>query len=831
MRLPLQWLADYVEVSLPTRELATLLTMINLKVERIDRVGADWEDVVIGQVVELEPHPASRNPLTVTRVNLGNRIDTIVTGARNVRLGDKVPVFPVGSVVPHGSEGEPFVIQPRPMAGIVSHGMLASASELGIPGDSSGILILPESAPVGAPLQRLLGEEILELETQPNRPDTLAMIGVAREVAAHTQQQLTLPDLDAISGEVTFLDEPSVAVTVEAPDLAPRYSAIRVDGVRVQPSPFWLVRRLENAGMRSINLIVDLTNYVMLEYGQPLHAFDARDIAGGRIIVRRAGPGEQLTTLDGVSRILTPEMLVIADTERAIGLAGVMGGENSEIAPDTTSVILESATFNPVNIRQTARALGLRSEASARFERGLSPETAPMAARRFVQLLAQITGEPLQVARLTDVWAGPLAPRVVRLPMSEARRLLGIEVSAERAAEVLSLLGFDVEVEGETIAASVPFWRRVDIEIPEDLIEEVARSIGYQHIPATLPRQTVSPPAPAPEQHWDRVIRTRLLALGLSEVVAPRLTSERMLARLIAANRRVEHGPAEWEALVPNAAGVYAHEALVEPVTLANPPTADRSILPLTLVPGLLSIVAQNLKHTDEHVAIFEVTRTFFRRPEDLPYERPTLAIVLSGTRRPVTWLQSSPGPFGFYDIKGMVTALLDTLHVSGWSVEPVRHPALHPGRAAALQLRGHRVAFFGELHPLVAERFAIEGWPVQVAEIDLDALMAAASTERIFEPLPRYPAARRDIAVIVGQEVPAATLERVVHEAAGQVLEQARIFDVYTGEHVPEGTKSVAIGMDFRAPGATLRQDEIAALVEAIVAALQRETGASLRA
>jgi phenylalanyl-tRNA synthetase beta chain len=790
MRVPLEWLADYVDIDLPTDELARRLTLAGLKIEAVERIGEDWQDVVVGKVIELEPHPRSNKPLWVAKVDLGDRVITVVTGAQNVHLGDLAPVVLVGGLLPHGPDGDPMIITAKPMAGITSEGMLASERELGISDEHSGIYILPAQTPVGVPLKSVMGGDVLEIETNPNRPDTLSIIGVAREVAAITEQQVSLPDLDAITGPVEWLDEASIPVSVQDPQLCPRYSALRIEGVAAEESPAWLARRLEAAGMRPINLLVDITNYVMLEYGQPMHAFDSDRLRGGRIVVRRATDGERLRTLDGIERLLTSEMLVIADGERAVAIAGVMGGEESEITDQTRSIVLESATFDPISVRSTALELSLRTESSSRFEKGLPPEQTVLGAQRYLQLLAQITGAPLKVAQITDEWIGPPEPRVIPLRMEECNRLLGVTIAGERAAEMLNLLGFEVTGEGDVIEAVVPFWRRVDMQTPEDLVEEVARLIGYDMLPSTLPLHTVPPPELPPELHWQDVVRERLLGIGASELVTGTLTSPATMARLLrpGSNGHEESTEDLWERLVVNPAGVHAEEALTQPVPLVNPPTKDRTVLRMTLLPSLLDVVAHNLKHTNERLAFFEINRTFFRRPQDLPYERRTLSIALSGQRQPTSWQVIAPGSYSFYDLKGMLETVLDGLQIEDWSTQPASHPSLHPGRAAAIRLKGRDIAYFGELHPEVAAAFEIDSSPVQVAEVDLDSLFSAASDIHTFRPLSRQPAARRDIAVVVDNDVPAAEIVRVIREAAGQLLDSIQIFDVYTGSQVSPG-------------------------------------------
>ncbi|GAC1319908.1 MAG: phenylalanine--tRNA ligase subunit beta [Chloroflexota bacterium] len=827
MRVPLQWLADYVDLDLPTHDLATRMTMLGLKVESIERIGAGWHDVIIGQVTELEPHPTSNKPLNVATVDLGNRTITVVTGAQNVQQGDRVPVVLVGGLLPHGPDGEPMTIAAKPMAGITSEGMLASARELGLSDEHSGIHVLPPDAPLGEGLGRVMGGDVLDIETNPNRPDTLSMIGIAREVAAMTQQQVRLPDLDAPGNDIEWMDGDSIEVRVEAPDLCSRYTALRIEGIEDRESPVWLASRLEAAGMRPISLLVDITNYVMLEYGQPMHAFDARALEGGSIVVRRARAGEVMRTLDGVERALSSDNLVIADDRRAVGIAGVMGGENSEIGPDTTTIVLESATFDGASVRRTAQALSLRTEASSRFEKGLPPEQAVHAARRYLQLLARVLGRAVRVARMADAFAAEPDERSVRMPVRDLQRLSGLPLDREYAADALSSLGFGVEIDDAAVIAHVPYWRRADIFLSADLVEEVVRMAGYDTVPTTLPRTALAPPAPVPSLYWSGVVRERLLANGVSEAVTGTLTSEEGMLR---ARLDKNGGEPPWDDVVPHAAGVRARDARVEPIRLLNPPTQERDVLRLTLVPQLLDVVARNLKHTEERLAFFEIAHTYFPRPDDLPYERRTLALALSGRRSPRTWLEPDPGPYTFYDVKGLIETLLVSLHITEYRVEPGRWTYLHPGRSAVLRVDGQDVGVFGEVHPRVATTFDIDGFPVQVAELDLDSLFAAASDHRTFSPLPRYPAANRDVAVVVNRDLAADAILATVKNAGDALVESATIFDVYTGHPLPEDKKSVAIEMHLRAADATLTQDEIAGAMERITDALTRDLGAALR-
>jgi phenylalanyl-tRNA synthetase beta chain len=829
MRVPLRWLEEYVSYPWTTPELAHRLTMSGLKIESVDRPGELWSDIRIGQVVDVGPHPRSTKPLHVAHVHYGDGVVEIVTGAQNVHAGAKVPVVLVGGTVPFGPGGKPLLIEPRPMAGIPSNGMLCSPGELGLEGDDSGIMILPDDAPLGAPLAEYLGEDVLDIETVSNRPDTLSMIGVAREVGALAETALTVPDVSRAAEQVEWIDEESVAVQIEDEDLCSRYTAVRIEGITVTHSPDWLGRRLEAAGLRAINLIVDLTNYVMLECGQPMHAFDGARLSGGRIVVRRAREGEQVRTLDGVDRVVPEGGLVIADGERAVAIAGVMGGEESEITQETTTLILESANFNAPSVRKTAQVVGLRTDASSRFEKGLPPETTEIGVQRFVQLLGEITGEPVRAAKISDVW--PVRPPVweVAMPIRDVRRLLGIEVSTERAAEVLGLLGFDVRLSGDVVYATVPYWRRVDIERSADLVEEVGRIVGFETIPSTLPFRTLEPPVPSAEWLWEGRLRERLLACGINEAVTHSMTSTALMARLGSGFAGVDDDP--WERLIPNGEGVARDGATVRPIALVNPATVDRRVMRLTLLPSLLDVVAHNAKQSDERLAFFEIARTYFPRGQDqLAYERRTLGVALSGRRTVRSWQNSNPDGYSFFDCKGIVEAVLDELGIREWSVREAESPMLHPGRAAELLIAGEAAGVFGELHPEIAARFELDGWPVQVAELDLDVLVRHASADRAFARLPRYPVALRDVAVVVDRRTPAELLVEIVREAGGEVLEFARIFDVYEGAPLPEDRKSVAVEMRLRSADRTLGQGEVDETVGRIVEALRDRASAELR-
>ncbi len=831
MLVPLEWLSEYVDHGLTTDELAWRLTMIGLNVEGIHRPAAGWHDVFVGHIVALEPHPRSRNPLNVARVDLGDQAVTIVTGAPNVRLGDKVPTVLIGGRLPHGPGGEPMTIESKPMAGIVSEGMLCSARELGISDEHSGIYILPSDAPVGAPLGSVMGGDVLDVETVSNRPDTLSMIGIAREVAAATQQQLNLPAQPDSPQRIEWLPSDSTTLRIEVPELCPRFSAVKIEGAHAGESPAWLASRLTAAGQRPINLLVDLTNYVMLEMGQPMHAFDADRLTGEGIVVRRAVDGETLRTLDGVERTLTGDAVVVADGSRAVSLAGIIGGEESEITSETTTLLLEAATWVGPNIRATAKAHGIRTEASHRFERGQPPEATVPALLRFVELLSTLNAHPIRVSQVVDARADIPVETVVGMPLRDLDRLVGVPIDAETAAEHLSLLGFRVTLHDDRLDAVVPPWRRVDIEQSADLVEEVARAVGFDGLPATLPRRTMRPPRPDPAAAWKAALRDRLLSGGVTEITTHSLTSPASMERLLPADSPGRGlATSDWSACIPNPLGVRERRASLEFVRLQNPASADRQVLRMSLLPSVLDVLTRNMRQTDERLSFFELDRTFFRRDEDLPYERETLAVALSGLRAPRSWANPQPGTFTFFDMKGLLAALLHEFQVRAWSVEPRNHPSLHPGRSAALLVDGHEMALFGELHPDVALNFEVSNFPVQVAEVDLDALIARASDVRVFSPLPRFPAAYRDIAAVVARDLPVSRLLELVEREGGADLESARIFDVYEGSQLPPDKKSVAIELAFRSPESTLTQDEVSAAMATIIESMRRELSATLR-
>jgi phenylalanyl-tRNA synthetase beta chain len=841
MKVSVSWLRDYVDVDLSPEELARRLTLSGTKVEHVDHVGAQWRDIVVGRITRLEPHPEPDVNLQLATVSLGGRGEqTVVTGAFNIKVGDKVPYAGLGVTLATG-----VTLKPRKLRGVLSEGMVLSDDELGLGEDHTGIRILDPAAPEGRPLSEVLGDAILELEVTTNRPDCLSVLGIAREVAAITGKTLRLPEVRIVEGDGSA-DE-LLSVRVEDPVLCPRFVARVITGVTVGPSPEWMVTRLQAAGVRAINNVVDVTNYVMLEYGQPMHPYDAALLAGRALVIRHAREGETLQTLDGQTRLLRPEMLVIADgAGTPIGLAGIMGGATTEVSEATTTVALEVANWNPANIRRTSTRLGLRTEASTRFEKGLPAYLTALAADRAAALIAELAGGT--VARgLIDVGEVREERRTIVLPASEPRRLLGMDVDRMQIMESLSPLGFAVQTAmpgaPDVLDVTVPPWRE-DVAEAADLVEEIARMIGYDKVPETMLRGGV----PAHELdrglYWWRRLRPFLLACGLSEATNHSLTGDAQLARL-RAPEAVEAGPLsedEIAALVPTAAAVTAAGATYGPLRLQNPMAPDRDTLRPTLMAGLLDNLSLNLRTGAESVRFFELGRAYFPRvfqapaPARLPaLERRTLGIALAGLREERSW----DGPtltLDFFDLKGIVEELMAYCGVATYVIEPAGHPVLHPGRAARLRLADGRgrpateLAVLGEVHPEIAARFDLRERAL-LLELDVDALAAVATTDRTYRDVPRYPAVKRDLAVVVARSVPAADVLRAVRQGGGKLLRTVRVFDVYTGEQIGADQKSLALSLVFQDPGGTLTERHVDGVIGSIQRRLQDTVGATFRA
>nr|MBC7245433.1 phenylalanine--tRNA ligase subunit beta [Chloroflexota bacterium] len=820
MRVPLSWLKEYVDIVLPLPELAERMTLAGLEVAAIEQIGAEWDrdKIVVGEVVEVRPHP-NADRLTIAVVDHGaGEPEAVVTGATNLRVGDrgqKVAFARSGAKLIDGySEERRYItLKPTKIRGVLSAGMVCSEKELGLSDEHEGILILDADAPVGVPLQDYLGDTVLDIDLTPNLGRCLSVIGVAREVAALTGQKLKLTE-PTMKAEGTPIAG-QIEIEIADPDLCARYSATLIKGVKVGPSPVWMQRRLRMAGMRPINCIVDITNYVMLEWGQPLHAFDYDKLRGRTtgekpvIIVRRARQGETITTLDGVERQLEPDMLLITDGSGPVAIAGVMGGLDTEISPFTTNVLLESANFNNLNNRRTSELLKLPSEASLRFGRGLPPEATVIAAQRASELMRQLAGGVI-AAGIADCYPVKQQIRTIDLPSGEVTRLLGIQISRQQTVGILQSLGFACEP-GEDpapIRITVPYYR-LDVEIPADVVEEVARVVGYDKIPDTLLRDELPPQRRNFSLEGEQQVRDILVGCGLTEVITYSLTNLESVSKLDPARKAVD----------PNG---Y--------IRLANPLTSEREYMRRTLMNSLLETLRDNLRFT-ERVTIFEIARVYLPQPgQELPDEPRRLGIALTGPRHVTSWAVKRGEPLDFYDLKGVVETLLHHLHITGYSFEPTDHPAFQTGRVAKLVMNDCDIGVLGEVHPLVRENFDLPAQRVCLLEFDLEALLALAPSSYYYQPISRFPAVARDLALVVDEDVPAVQVRDAIVRAGGKLLQKVELFDVYRGAPVPPGKKSLAYTLTYQAMDRTLTDDEVDRVQLRIQRTLERELGAQLR-
>jgi len=800
MKVSLNWLKEYVDITLPLADLTEKLTMAGLEVKGVEVVGGSWENVVVGQIAAVNPHP-NADRLNLPTIELGTGQETVVCGAPNLRVGDKVAFARVGARLIDGHTGEIATLKTAKIRGVVSSGMVCSEKELGISDRHEEILVLPDEAPVGVPLSDYLGDTILNVDVTPNRPDCLSVIGVVREIAALTGQSLHLPGIDYKEAEPSI--DQQIAVEILDTDLCPRYCASLITGIKVVESPAWMQQRLLAGGMRPINNIVDVTNYVMLEYGQPLHAFDYERIRNKRIIVRRATAGEIVETLDGTERALSGDTLVIADGERTVAVAGVMGGANSEVTEETTSILLEAASFNPASIHYTGRMLGLPSEACMRFERGISRDLTLPALKRATQLIAELGGGAAAKG-VADVYPGKLERKPIRLSTSEAKRFLGIGLGLEQMVDILTSLDFECKQAGSTseVLVTAPYWRS-DIHLTVDLIEEVARITGYDKIPTTMLSQPIPRQNPEPIIRLKDEARRQLIGYGFQEVISYSLTSLEMLKML----------SPESHALEPI------------PLRVANPMTAEQEYLRPNLRANLLTALSANRRHEDGGIRLFELGKVYLPRAGDLPDEREVLCGLLNGPRLDRSW-QGGDELIDFFEAKGVVEGLLSHLGIAA-GFEECSDESLHSTKQAAIDIGGNRLGVVGELHPKVLEDFEI----AEVAclfEIDLVALLPFTVGHNMFKPLPRFPETIRDMALVVDTEITHRRALDIIKDFP--LVEQVDVFDVYSGEQVPRGKKSLAYRITFQSPTHTLTDNEVNKVQQQILDKLSSDLGAVLR-
>lgn len=804
MRVSLKWLNELVEVDLTPAELADRLDMTGTAVEAIHKAGEGLEGVVIGLIVAKDKHPEA-DKLWVTTVDVGDETPRqIVCGAQNFEAGDKVPVALVGATLPGG-----FEIKKAKLRGIVSEGMNCSARELGIGEDHEGLMILPKDAPVGMPFAQWYGmaDTIIELEVTPNRPDCLSMAGVAREVGAVLGRPAKMPaSTPDESGEPASA---TCSIDIEDGSLCPRYVARVIRGVKVGPSPQWLADKVTAAGARSINNIVDVTNLVMFELGQPLHAFDLRTLAtdeSGRasISVRVARAGEKLTTLDGVVRDLRDDTLLICDPSGPVALAGVMGGEATEVSDATIDILLESACFDPASISRTSRSLGLVSEASMRFERTVDRTGCLAAANRAAALMAEVGGGTVAPGAV-DVYPGPVSTPELTLRNERVDTILGVRLEPAEMERILSALGCAVERDGDGFAVRVPTFRP-DLEREIDLIEEVLRIHGMENVESTLPagRGRIGGYTRAQALH-ERVGEV-LRACGLNETISYAFGDA-------SDAERVQMPLAEDEMLVE----------------LLNPMSTEQGVLRRSLLPGLLRSVAFNQSRGVPDVHLYEIGAVFFTAAgRKQPKERTMVAGVLAGSWGDSQW--NAPAfELDFFDGKGVVENLVRELAVEKFKVRVSELPHLQPGRAAEVVFGGEVVGWLGEIHPLVLGRFEATA-PVVAFELDMARLVRAARDARPFVDPPRFPAVSLDVAIVVDESVTVERVEQAIRSAGGKMLDSVRLFDVYRGKGVAEGRKSLAFALEYRAADRTLTAEEVESAHERLVRKVLGAVGGELR-
>ena len=799
--------------------------MAGVEVGEVQETGG-WDEVYVGSVTAVRPHPnADRLRLCTVTTGPAPNGDAeeleVVCGAPNVAAGQKICFARVGAHLYNAHSGRYETLAAARIRGVESQGMICSELELGLGDDHSGIIVLPDDAPLGEPLSDYLGDTILDLELTPNRLDCLSMLGVAHEVAALTGGAVTEPEAGYEEAGPPAAQRVSIAIA--DPDLCRRYTATVIDGVSIGPSPQWLQDRLIRAGLRPISNVVDVTNFVMLEYNQPLHAFDFQAVKDATVIVRRARPGEKLITLDGVERVLNPENLVIADSNDPIGLGGVIGGANSEIGPQTGTVLLESANFVAANNRETAQTMGLRTEATLRFEKGLRPELAPMALRRATALIQQVAGGTVAPG-IIDVYPEPPdSPLTVTLTMRRLRQSLGMDVGIAQAQAALDSLGFhcaqasrDVGDSGGgdaggALEVAIPWWRN-DVNIEDDLVEEVVRVIGYDAVPTVMLSTPIPFHSPSPAIALREAVKDLLAAGGMQEVINYPLASMELLERAV---------PAGGE---------------TPPMRIANPMSATHEYLRPTLQAGLLATLAANQSHGPGPFRLFEAGRVFLPRSGDLPQEVETVAALLAGRRSETSWhnpmgggAAGGGGAMDFFDAKGMVEWLLERVGIGGAVWEPGEHSVYQPGRCAVIRHSGADLGFVGEVHPSVRERFGLDSGPVAGFELRLAALLEALpESERHFVSLPRFPAATRDLALIVPADVPAGRVTGLI--LRHRLVQRAELFDIYSGENLAPGTKSLAFHVHFQAADRTLTNEEVSRSLDGLLRTLEREAGAALR-
>ena len=848
MLVPISWIKDYVDIDIPVELLAERLTVAGLEVAHVNYIGVaqqhvegvimptsdhlvwDREKLLHGRIVEVKAHPDAHSLVLALVDYGGDELEQCVTGAPNLfDYKDKGEINPPiwtafameGATVWDGHSDEPklMTLQGKKLRGIYNKSMVCSEKELGISGEHEGIILMDhdESYVAGTPMVDVLGDVILDIEFTPNLARCFSMVGVAREVAALLGKEMTYPSYDFLAEGDSI--EGQVSIDIREPELNPRFTLTLLKNTEIKPSPFWMQHRLRLIGQRPRNNIVDVTNYITFELGQPLHAFDYDKLverAGGvpTIITRLPEAGETLETLDDIVRTLGDETILVADTAGALSLGGVIGGGETEISDATTTVLLESAAWNNIGIRKTLKEQKVYTEASTRFSRGVHPSQAILGCQRGIELMRQLGGGTVAKG-VIDAYPNQPETVNVSLPISEVKRLLGMDIAIERAVEILKSLEFEVKAEGDVIHATAPD-HRLDISNDAaigqaDLIEEIARIYGYDNIPDTIMADEMPPQRENVDVQLEDRIRDILVGLGLYEVINYRFTHRDIEATLV---------PKGEKSSLPDA----------DYVEIVNPSASDRNVLRHTLMINMLDNAINNSRY-NERQQIFEVGKVYLQKDEVLPEEPLHLGILMTGMRHQATWQgDDTPNAVDFYDLKGVIESLLHALHIEDYSVERSTHTSFHPGRSANLLIRGNSIGTFGEIHPKVAQRFKLTDTPVVYAELKVAPLVRYHQRLHSVNALSTTPAVLEDIALIVNMQVTAAEVEDVIRKAGGRLLKDVQLFDVYMGDPIPAGKKSLAYALTYRDDEKTLTDKNVLKIRKKIIGAAQHRLSAELR-
>lgn len=855
MKTPVSWLKDFVDINIPIEELARILTVSGLEVEEIHYIGWelpkenkygfkingiawDKEKIVVAEIRNVGAHP-NADRLTLCELFDGQQVHTVLTGAPNLipfkgqalEKPIKVAYAKEGATLYDGhAEGHVLTTLKRTkIRGVESYSMVCSEYELGISDDHDGVIFLDDDAPVGAALADYLGDAVLEISILPNNARNANILGLAREVAALTRQELRKPTVDGgaqtVDGGPLTVEKgtvnglrSTVKINITDPSLNPRFTAALIRDVQIKPSPYWVQRRLKAAGMRPISNIVDATNYTMLEIGEPLHAFDydilaSRAVSTGSttapitITTRAAQPGEKIKTLDGVERTLSATNVLVCDEVGPLSMAGVMGGAESEVSGTTTNILLEAAAWNFINIRKTANAHNLNSEASYRFSRGVHPGLADEGLKRCLYWMAAWSGGTI-VPGIVDEYPAPPANAVVDITENDIRRALGIIIPLTEAAALLRRLEFNCSIDGHLLHIITPPFR---MDIGEDMIgiadimEEVARLYGFDKIPETRMADPLPPQRSNPSLEAENRIRDILVALGMQEVITHRMSSPEIEGRLFGAGMNTN-----------------------EYVKLANPITPEKRVMRRSLLAAVLNVVERNAR-LSETLTMFEVGPIFIKQGNDLPLEPRRLALAISGRREETAWDSKTSQKLDFYDIKGIVEALMDALNLKVTYAPVTLHPAFHPGKCASVSVDGKTLGVFGELHPLVQENYNFAA-PVSAADFDLEAVILAARASFDVRPISEFPPVLEDIAVVVDESLPAERVAALIKQTGGKTLAAVRLFDVFRSEQIGEGKKSLAYSLTYQSFEGTLTDKDAAQIRNKIIKRLEQEVGAKLR-